>query len=94
MKQPVFIIAAILLIIVVLSVLQVVVSNGLSTTGIEVAKVQKEIDIVKKQNAVLKEEVLKQSSLVYIASEAATMGFIESKSMISVFAPLPLARTQ
>lgn len=65
-----------------LSIVQVVVSNNLSTTGVELAKIEEQIATYRKQNTVLQEKLLMASSLTIIASKAAEMGFVEEKSRI------------
>lgn len=90
MKKPVLFIILIITIVVSLSIIQVSVSNNLSTTGVELAKIEEKIMIYKKENAVLQEKLLLASSFDTIASKAGEMGFIEEKSR--VFLPkLPLA---
>ncbi len=92
MKRPALFIALNLLVIVALSIVQVVAANSISTTGIELSKIQEEITGLQKQNEVLHEQVLSLSSLTSIASRAADMGFQESKATLVIAQPLPLAR--
>ncbi|CAN5160938.1 hypothetical protein BH09PAT1_BH09PAT1_3870 [soil metagenome] len=92
MKRPAIFIALNILIIIALSVVQVVAANSISTTGIELSKIQDEISSLQKQNEVTHEQVLTLSSLTSIASRASTMGFEESKSTLVISQPLPLAR--
>ena len=75
-----------------LTIGQVVVANSLSTTGIELVKLQTEIKKYKKQNAILKEKVLYEGSLTRIASEAGELGFVSTKKTVSVSGPMPLAK--
>lgn len=75
-----------------LAIGQVVVANSLSTTGIELAKLQTEIKDYKKQNAILKEKVLSAGSLTKIASTAGELGFVSSTKTIDISSPLPLAK--
>lgn len=91
MKKPVLFIGLNVFIIATLSFVQVVVANSISTTGIELGKVQQQIDDLKKKNAVLHEQVLLSSSLTHIASEAASMGLSQSTSKVVLSMPLPLA---
>lgn len=92
MKKPVLLIIINGIIIVTLSLVQVVVANSISTTGIELGKMEKEIAVYKKKNAVLHEQVLISSSLTQIASKAGEMGFEESKTQLVVESPLPIAK--
>lgn len=91
MKKSLFFLQALIFFVVLLSILQVVVSNSLSTTGVTLGKLEDEINIYKRENQLLKEKLLSTSSLFYIASEAATLGFVEGKSQVFLSSPLPLA---
>lgn len=91
MRKPKLFITSIILIIIFLSVVQVVVSSSLSTTGATLGKLQKEINTYKKENTELKEKLLMVSSLTNVASQAAELGFIEEKTFVLLSAPLPLA---
>lgn len=92
MKRPAIFIAFNIIIIIALSIVQVVAANSISTTGIELGKIQDQISDLTKQNEVLHEQVLTLSSLTSISSRAAEMGFVESKSTLVISQPLPLAR--
>lgn len=92
MKKPAFFIIFNIAIIVGLSIVQVVVANGISTAGIELSKVQSQISELRKQNELLHEQVLTASSLTTIASRASEMGFEEGKTTLVISQPLPLAR--
>jgi cell division protein FtsL len=91
MKKPILFIILNGFVILTLSLVQVVVANSISTTGIEIGKIDKELATYKKKNAVLHEQVLIASSLTHVASVAATMGFNEAKTQLVVETPLPLA---
>lgn len=77
--------------IVLLSIIQVVVSNSLSTTGVELAKMQKQKDAYVRTNVILQEKLLSASSFTYISSRAGEMGFVEDKEKVFVKESLPLA---
>lgn len=91
MKKPFYFILFISSIIVCLSIVQVIVANSLSTTGIELAKLEDELKLYEKQNTLLREEVLIASSYTDIASKAEKLGFVEEKSRFFVTTSLPLA---
>lgn len=91
MKKSIIFIGLNIVIIVVFSLIQVVAANSISTTGIELNKIQEEIADLKKNNAALSEQVLDQSSLTFIASKAASMGFGPSVSTLTISSPLPIA---
>lgn len=91
MKKPIIFVTFLVLSILFLSVVQVVVSNSLSTSGLELAKMQKEIAVLQKENYILSEELLFESSLTRIASQAGELGFVDSKAEIYLSTPLPIA---
>ena len=78
-------------IIVVLIFIHIIISNSIATNGIELGKLEDQIQVYKENNTILKEEVLKESAYVHIASEAALMGFVKKDANISISSSLPLA---
>lgn len=92
MKRPRLFISFIIIIIVGLTILQIFVSNSLSTKGISLGKIEDQIDTYQKENAVLREKLLLSSSLTTIASEAAEMGFIKDKSQIVLKSDVSIAK--
>lgn len=91
-KKPLSFISFLGVIIVVLTVLQVGVSNRLSTTGFTLAKIQQDIIDLHLKNTRLSEQVLSESSFTRIASQAATLGYVEAKNPFFISPQLPLAR--
>ncbi len=94
MKKPVLIITFFIISIISLWITQVVISNRLSTTGIELEKIQSEIAKYKKENTLLEEKILQASSLMNISKKAKSLGFVESRSQIYLTNPLPLSLNQ
>ncbi|HVZ58182.1 MAG TPA: hypothetical protein VG935_00300 [Patescibacteria group bacterium] len=92
MKKPFVFIGINIAIIVGLSIVQVIAANSISTTGIQLSRIEDQIASVKKENTIIREQVLTLSALTTIASEASEMGFVQSKSPLVVTQPLPLAR--
>lgn len=92
MKKPVVFISFILCVIILLSIFQIAVSNKLSTTGGMLSKLDNQIETLGKENLLLKEDLLTQSSLANISAVADKEGFTEEKSHMFLEAPLPLAR--
>lgn len=90
-KQTRLLITIIVSIVIVLSVVQVAVSNSLSTTGITLSRIEQEIKLYKRDNAFLREKFLVSGSLLQIASKAANLGFVEGKSQLVVGTTLPIA---
>ncbi len=93
MKRFRLLITFLVLIIVFLSIVQVVVSNRLSTTGPLFSKIEGETNFYKRENLLLSEQLLTASSLNSIASKAENLGFVEGKTKF-VTASLPLALRQ
>lgn len=94
MKRPVAIIIFTFVIIIGLSIVQVSVSNQLSTTGTELATIEQEIDQYKRENTQLQEKVLVASSFTNISEKAKRRGFVSSKSLVYLTTPPPLALKQ
>lgn len=91
MRKPLLLIIFFIIIIITLSVVQVGVSSKLSTTGIELEKLQSRIDKYKKENMILEEKVLESSALINVSRKAKELGFVQSKSQIYLSNPLPFA---
>lgn len=66
-------------IILVLLVVQISVSNMLSTGGITLSEIQQQTQDLQRQNAILKEKVLNISSLTYVEQQAEKEGFAPDK---------------
>lgn len=49
------------------------------TRGEELYQISEQVGRIRRQNMLLREQILHYSSLTYIASEAADMGFVEAK---------------
>jgi cell division protein FtsL len=94
MKRSILIITSLLFIVLVLSVVRTIVSNGMSTSGSQLSKLSEDLDYYKTENASLKEKVYTKSSLTSIASEAAKLGFVDQKSSFAVSNALPIAVKQ
>jgi hypothetical protein len=63
-----------------LSIIQAVVSNRLSTSGIILGKIEDEIHSYKTENLSLSQEYFLVSSLSNISSRATVLGFVKEKS--------------
>lgn len=79
-------------IILFLSLVQIVISNRLSTTGVTLGKLHDEIAFYKTENTILAEKLLVATSLNRIASSAAEIGFAEAKTPIVFSEGLPIAK--
>lgn len=94
MRKPVLFILFLFFTIMVLSFVQVSVSNGLSTAGITLSNYEKEVKEYKKENGILSEQILEESSLTNLSKQAEQQGFIENKAGVFVLAPVPVALKQ
>ena len=95
MKKPSLVITVLIGLIVVLSVVKAVVHNRLSTEGVFVAGLEKEISFYKTQNTILSEELLTSSSLTNILAKAEELGFTNrSQSLLVLKTSRPLAVKQ
>lgn len=70
---------------------RVVVSNIISTSGVELGFINEQIAVLRVENDTLKQELFLKSSLENIATEAAKLGFIDKKENFVLNAPLPIA---
>lgn len=70
---------------------RVVVSNLISTSGVELGRLNEETALIKTENDSLREELFSKSSLENIASEAAKIGFTDKKENFVLTSPLPIA---
>lgn len=94
MKKPALITIVLLLTVVMLSIVQTIMSNSLSTSGILLSKIQEESHFYKSENITLSEKLLAESSLTNLASKASELGFVENKSQFVLNSSLPLAIRQ
>ena len=94
MKRPRLLVTLILMTILVLAVVRVSIENSISTTGGELLVLQEQVEKYRKENTVLEEKYLENSSLTKISSVAREKGFVEAKNQMYLSTPLPLALNQ
>lgn len=94
MKIYNLIIKSLICIFLVLVIARVVVSNVISTSGVELGKINDEIANYKLENDSLSEKIFSMSSLSTIASEAAKLGFVDEGQNFVLTNPLPIALRQ
>ena len=80
--------------IVILSVVQTVISNTLSTSGVLLSKIDTDIASLQTENTLLSEKLFTASSLTAIDAKASQLGFVEDKSTYVVTSTLPMAMRQ
>lgn len=94
MKRTGFFSVGIICIVVILTVIQIVISNSLSTKGVSLGKLEDQLHSYEIDNAMLREKLLQYASFTNIASRAAEQGFVPHKSQVVYSSPLPLAVKQ
>lgn len=80
MKKSVVTILFIASAIILLSIVQTILSNTLSTSGVLIDEINKEVQAYKTENAQIREKLFSEASLTNIASKAEGLGFREDKS--------------
>lgn len=93
MKRGYILLSGLIGIAIILSIVQISVSNMLSTGGIELAQVQEDIHSYQKDNAILKEQIYSIASLTNISEKADKLGYVTGvdKSTLVIANPQPLA---
>lgn len=81
-------------VVVVLSLVRAVISNRISTSGVELSSINNDQKKYQTQNMILKEKINELSSLTYIYEKATKKGFTESKSTFAISSARPLALKQ
>jgi cell division protein FtsL len=94
MKRPALFIIFILTIIIGLSIAQIGIANQVSTAGSELASLQNNVSDLKRENAVLQEQILTTASLTNISEKAARMGFVLKKAEVYLNTSTSLAMRQ
>lgn len=84
MKRYTYILAAMIGLILILSVVQISVGNMLSTGGIHLSQLQEQVSDYKRQNAMLREKIYAQASLTAISEKASKEGFIAENQKTAV----------
>lgn len=94
MKRPAQIITTLIFLIIVLGIVRVTVSNGLSTSGIALKSMEDSVSSYKKENLILQEQLLSIASYTEIASKAGELGFVPNKTNLVISTSLPIALKQ
>ncbi|MDP2586093.1 MAG: hypothetical protein Q8P29_04410 [Candidatus Levybacteria bacterium] len=91
MKKAYILIIILLGLVFSLAIGKAILQNTLSTSGIFISKVEKEINFYKTQNAILSEELLIASSLTTIIEKAHQSGFASGNTLMIIKTSRPLA---
>lgn len=94
MKRAIILLSSLVGVIIILSVVQIVISNAFSTDGIALGNMQGKIASLERENMILKEKVYTMSSYTSIADHATQEGFVENKSTLVLGGVQPLAIRQ
>lgn len=94
MKKSVGFFIVLLFIVVSLSIVQTIMSNSLSTSGILMSKIQDQLHKYKTENTILSEKLFSDSSLTNLESKASKLGFVENKTQFVLKSSSPLAVRQ
>ncbi len=81
----------IFLIVFILGVAKIFLTAKLATTGVDLAKIEKETTQLTDQNLFIEEKASEFSSLTRVASEAGKLGFLPVERMVSLSLKLPIA---
>lgn len=90
MKKAVIILVVAISSVLLLTIVNVIVANRLTTSGVSLAALEKDIENYKKQNALMQEDILMASSLTEIASKAAQLGFVQETSSLTLSSKIPV----
>lgn len=93
MKKTLFLLSLISIIL-GLSVTRAFISNGISTAGVELSKIERDSKAYQIENLILSQKINQLSSLTYIYEKAAKSGFAKSKTSLAVSSARPLALKQ
>ncbi len=93
-KKPIFAVLLLTIIIGVLVGVRSIVSSRITTSGVELGKIQDQTASLKTQNTLLKEKIFSLSSLTHVSEAAAKEGFVEGKGAFAVSGQRPIARKQ
>ncbi len=91
MKNTSLLLFTLIITIIFLSVIQVVVSNKLSTSGVYLSKIEKEIDQYRRENYLLTEKILNHTSLTNLKSQADKLGYLKNRDILVLDQDLKLA---
>lgn len=94
MKKSIVFLFGLTVITVILAVLQITVSTIFSTSGIDLGNMQNQIQNLQTENMMLREQIYTSSSYTHLASNAASLGFVQNANQIVLGSSNPLAIRQ
>lgn len=94
MKKPAIFLTTLIGLVIVLFIVRIFISNQVATSGVELGRLEEQIDNYKTQNIILSEQLYSKSSLTNIDAEAGYLGFVEQQSDFVLNGQLPVAYKQ
>lgn len=91
MKKQIIVLGSMFLVVVVLTVTRAVISNNLSTAGVDLSRLDQEIDAYQRKNALLQEKILHASAYTTLEETAEKRGYEAMSKQIVLTSPLPIA---
>lgn len=77
-----------------LSLVRAIISNGISTSGVELSVIEHDLKVYQAENLILSEKINQLSSLTNIFEKASKIGFTHNKSNFAISSARPLALKQ
>lgn len=91
MKKYLIIIVILLIVAGILEIVDLSLANKISAESLNAGGLSQKILTLDEENSMLESKVLQYTAFEEVASRAATLGFVESKSQISLYEDLPVA---
>ncbi len=91
MKKYGFIITVLSIVAILLEVVHLSVANKVAADSLNAGSLTSKIQELEEENSMLSSKILEYTAFEEVASRAATLGFTESKSHISLYEDLPIA---
>ncbi len=91
MKKLIITLSSFAVIILLLTITRAVVSNSLSTSGVDLTRLSQEIDAYKRETAILEEKTLQASSYTTLQEEAGKRGYEPMSGQLVFSSQLPFA---
>jgi len=91
MKKYIVIIVILVICAGTLEIIDLLLANRVSAESLNAGELSQKILKLDEENSMLESKVLQYTAFEEVASRAATLGFVESKSQISLYEDLPVA---
>jgi cell division protein FtsL len=91
MKKPALLIIFLVLTIMILSLVRTFISNNVATSGVELGKIQNQVQKYKLENTILAVKLFDMTSLTNLAKKAYDEGYTEEQTNLVLSEKLPVA---